>query len=191
MYRGLTAKAIERGIDPTDEAEGYAVVELARHAEFSFDWTADPPRLLIHGMDVSDRLRDRDVSDGVSSVAAMPAVRQVLVQAQQKIGQDHPGLVTEGRDQGSVVFPDAEAKFYLDATPEVRAKRRVEQLKAMGKPVNFDAIRDNILHRDRMDSSRKTGPLICPEDAQRIDTSEMSLDDVVELLEASVKAVQR
>ncbi len=186
MYRGLTAKAMDRGIDVV--AEGYAVVELARHATILFDWAVDPPRLMINDSDVTDRLRDRDVTDAVSDVAALPAVRQVLVDAQRRIGRDHPCLVTEGRDQGSVVFPDAEVKFYLDASPRVRAERRAEQLRELGKAVDFDALHESIMLRDRKDSTRQTGPLICPDDAQRIDTSGMRLDEVVDLLEQRVRA---
>jgi cytidylate kinase len=186
MYRGITAKALDRGIDVADEA--YAVIELARHAEIRFDWDVDPPALIINGINVTPRLRDRDVVEAVSEVAAMPAVRQVLVEAQRSIGADHPGLVTEGRDQGSVVFPNAEAKFYLDATPQVRAERRAAQLRGLGKHVELEALRESIVLRDRKDSSRKTGPLICPDDAERIDTSGMSLDDVVDLLEQRVAA---
>jgi cytidylate kinase len=187
MYRGITAKALDRGIDIAEEA--YAVVELARHAEIVFDWAVDPPALLINGRDVTARLRDPDVVAAVSDVAAMPAVRQVLVEAQRKIGEDHPGLVTEGRDQGSVVFPGAEAKFYLDASPQVRAERRAAQLRELGKPCHLETLRESIILRDRKDSSRKTGPLICPEDAERIDTSGMSLDEVVDLLEGKVQQV--
>lgn len=188
MYRGITAKAVDRGIDIQEES--YAVVELARHAAIRFDWDQDPPSLLINDIDVTGRLRDRDVTSQVSDVAAMPAVRQVLVEAQRRIGRDHPGLVTEGRDQGSVVFPDAEAKFYLDASPTVRAERRAAQLRELGKPFDLDSIRDAIILRDRKDSTRKTGPLICPEDAERIDTSSMQFDEVVDLLEQRVRARQ-
>jgi cytidylate kinase len=180
MYRGLSAKCVERGIDPV--AEDYAVVELARNSDFRFDWTQDPPRLHVGGTDVTDRLRDSDVTGQVSEVAAIPGVRQVMVREQRRMGDEHPRLVTEGRDQGSVVFPNAEAKFYLDASPSIRAKRRAEQLRAAGKTVNLEQIRQNIIDRDHKDSSRKDAPLICPEGARRINTSEMTLDDVVEML---------
>ncbi len=153
-----------------------------------FDWQADPPRLTVGRVDVTDRLRDGDVTEAVSDVAAIPGVRQVLVDNQRRIGREHPRLVTEGRDQGSVVFPDAEAKFYLDANPSIRAKRRADQLKAAGKPANLEAIRESIIQRDRKDSSRADAPLICPDDAERIDTSEMTLDQVVDLLESKVRA---
>ena len=187
MYRGITAKAIDRGIDP--ETEDYAVVELARHATLEFDWATDPPTLRINGRDVTPRLRDPDVVARVSDVAAIPAVRDVLVKAQRLIGEDHPGLVTEGRDQGSVVFPGAEAKFYLDASPQVRAERRAAQLRDLGKPVDLTALRDSIILRDRKDATRKSGPLICPEDAETIDTSDMELPEVVALLEQRVQVL--
>ena len=185
MYRGLTARALDRGIDI--ENEGYAVVELARNATLRFDWSTDPPALLINDADVTARLRDRDVVARVSDVAAMAPVRDVLVKAQRRIGEDHPGLVTEGRDQGSVVFPGAAVKFYLDASPQVRAERRASQLRELGKPVDLDALRESIVLRDRKDSSRKSGPLIVPEDAQQIDTSDMNLDGVVDLIERRVR----
>jgi cytidylate kinase len=185
MYRGITAKALERGIDPI--TEGYAVVELSRHNPVSFDWTHDPPLLLVAGVDVTPRLRDPDVTRSVSDVAALPGVRQVMVEAQQRIGRDHPRLVTEGRDQGSVVFPGADGKFYLDANPSIRAQRRAEQLRAAGRHADFEQIRTEIVARDSKDSTRADAPLICPEDAERIDTSDMTLDEVLVLLEARVR----
>ena len=185
MYRAVAAKAIERGIDIPEEP--YYVVELARNCPLRFDWATDPPRLYARGADVTDRLRDRDVTSAVSDVAAIGAVRQVLVQEQRCIGRDHPRLVTEGRDQGSIVFPEADVKFYLDASASVRANRRAEQLREMGKPVQLEAIRKNIVERDRKDSTRPDGPLICPDNAIRIDTSEMTLTEVLDLLEQNVR----
>ncbi|MEM8737438.1 MAG: (d)CMP kinase [Planctomycetota bacterium] len=185
MYRGLTAKAVDRGIDL--DTETHLVIELARHARLHFDWAQDPPALYINDADVTARLRDRDVTSRVSDVAALGPVRQVLVDAQRRIGQDHPGLVTEGRDQGSVVFPDAEVKFFLDASPHIRAHRRAAQLREIGKPVDLEALRESIILRDRKDSTRHTGPLICPDDARKIDTDAMSLDHVVDLLETHIR----
>ena len=185
MYRGLAAKAIERGIDIADEP--YYVVELARNCPLHFDWTTDPPRLYVRDADMTDRLRDTDVTGAVSDVAKLGGVRQVLVENQRRIGREHPRLVTEGRDQGSIVFPEAQVKFYLDASPAVRAQRRADQLRDMGKPVNVDTIRRNILERDRKDSTRQDGPLICPDDAIRINTSEMTLEQVLVKLERYVR----
>ena len=185
MYRGIAAKAIERSIDIPNEP--YYVTELARNCPLRFDWATDPPRLYARSADVTDRLRDRDVTDAVSDVASISGVRQVLVEEQRAIGTEHPRLVTEGRDQGSIVFPKAAVKFYLDASPAVRAQRRADQLRELGKPVQLDAIRKNIIERDRKDSTRSDGPLICPDDAIRIDTSDMTLNAVLDLLEQNVR----
>ena len=185
MYRAVAAKAIERGINIVEEP--YYVVELARNCPLRFDWATDPPRLYARESDVTDRLRDRDVTGAVSDIAALGGVRNVLVDEQRCIGQEHPRLVTEGRDQGSIVFPQADVKFYLDASSTVRANRRAAQLREMGKPVQLEAIRQNIIERDRKDSSRSDGPLICPDDAIRIDTSDMTLGEVLELLEKTVR----
>lgn len=185
MYRGLTARALERGIDPV--REGYAVVELARNYPLRFDWTTDPPRLLLADADLTDRLRDGDVTASVSDVAALAGVRQAMVEAQQRIGREHPRLVTEGRDQGSVVFPGADVKFYLDAAASVRAQRRADQLRAAGRHADYEQIRRDILARDLKDSTRREAPLICPPDAHRVDTSEMTLGSVLELLEQRVR----
>lgn len=184
MYRGITAKALDRGIDPVNEE--FAVVQLARGCRIKFDWEKDPPRLYINSVDVTDRLRDSDVSKYVSEVASIRGVRQVLVEAQREIGQEHARLVSEGRDQGSVVFPDADIKFYLDASPSVRAERRVAQIRHLGRSADPKQIRKDILARDHKDSIRRDGPMICPEDAQKIDTSDMTLDEVVDLLEQRV-----
>lgn len=185
MYRGLAARALDRGIDVAGEPA--AVVELARRLPMIFNWAADPPTLFVGDVDVTPRLRDTDVTRTVSDVAAIAGVRQVLVEAQRRIGEEHPRLVTEGRDQGSVVFPHATVKFYLDATPEVRARRRVAQLREAGKRADYDAIHQAIVARDHRDSTRADAPLIRPDDAINLDTSEMSVDDVLDRLEREVR----
>lgn len=180
MYRGLTVHCLGKGIDPAN-APG-TVVALARRSSFSFDWNQDPPRLHVDNRDVTDRLRDPDTTKSVSDLAHLAGVRQVLVEIQQRIGREHPRLVSEGRDQGSVVFPSAQVKFYLDATPQVRARRRAAELRESGKPADESQVLGQIIERDRRDSTRRDGPLICPEDATRIDTSPMNLEQVVDLL---------
>ena len=188
MYRGLTAQCMDLGIDPAEQIE--AVDELVRTVAMRFDWQTDPPRLEVNCgtgfTDVTDRLRDSDVTARVSVVAAITTVRQVLVRAQQQIANEHPGLVTEGRDQGSIVFPDAGMKFFLDAEPETRAHRRAEQLHQMGKPADEKRILGALLKRDRRDANREDGPLICPKDAFQVDTTDLELEQVVDLLEFQV-----
>jgi cytidylate kinase len=183
MYRGVAAAVLQAGLNPSDHDP---VGQLAEGLHIHFNWSTDPPRLIVDGLDVTHRLRDADVTSAVSDIASNPRVRQVLVKLQRWIGKEHPRLVTEGRDQGSVVFRDATVKFYLDASPQVRARRRAEQLQAAGREADEEKILQQILYRDERDSTRRDGPLICPEDAVRIDTSGMTLDDVVAELERQV-----
>ena len=184
MYRAAALVAIERGIDPADGAALGAALGLAN---LHFDWTADPPRVLLDDRDVSRRIRDLDVSGVVSIVAAQPAVREVLVAHQRRIAAAHPRLVSEGRDQGSVVFPDAALRFYLDADVTIRATRRAEQLARAGKHVDQDAVYHDILKRDRLDAGRSDGPLIRPEGAIDVDTGRRTAEQVVDAMEAEAR----
>jgi len=152
-----------------------------------FDWSHEPPRLFVGGRDFTHRLRDEDVTQRVSSVAGIGGVRRVLVAQQQQIGREHPRLISEGRDQGSVVFPEARLKFYLEASPAVRARRRTLQRQQAGQPANEQEILQAIIERDRRDETRTDGPLICPSDAVRIDTSPLSLDAVIDRLEWEIR----
>lgn len=181
MYRAATTAALEEGVD-LDDAD--AVARAVREADLRFDWSADPPAPMAHGRPIGHRLRDEDVARAISRVSAMAAVRQVLVEAQRKIGREHPRLVTEGRDQGSVVFPHADVKIYLDASARVRARRRAAQ---MGGEADIDAIERELIERDRADSSRPVGPLIRPDDAVVVDTTDLDFDAVINRLERIVR----
>jgi cytidylate kinase len=185
MYRAAAVVAIDEGV-PADDGAALA----ARIAEegLAFDWSCRPPRLLLGGRDLTERIRDADVNVVVSVVARQAPLRAALVDAQRAIGRAHPRLVTEGRDQGSVVFPEAVARFYLDAHPEVRARRRVEQMRSQGRPADYEAVLRAIQQRDHLDETRSDGPLVCPEGAQRVDTSMLTLDQVVDELERRVRA---
>ena len=185
MYRGLTAECLDRGLNPSQQFD--AVADVAQQISMRFDWQHDPPRLHVADTDITDRLRDPDVTERVSAVAAMGPVRQILVERQKKIGLDHPRLVTEGRDQGSIVFPNAQVKFFIDASPPMRARRRALQLREFGHNADEQQILEQLTQRDHRDSNRKDGPLICPDDAERIDTTDMSLGEVVEELAARVR----
>ena len=185
MYRGITARCLDKGIDPVTDPDG--LVKTARSAVFDFDWDKDPPHMKVDGRNLTHRLRDADVTQRVSPVAANGDVRQVLVEAQRRISRQRPRVVTEGRDQGSAVFPDAPVKFFLDASPLVRAKRRVQQLRAANRKADQEVVLAQLRERDTRDSTRTDGPLVCPADAQRVDTTQLSLNEVIDLLERRVR----
>ncbi len=180
MYRAAAAIAIEHDIDPAD---GPALAAAVREAGLHFDWDADPPRLMLGDRDLSRRIRELDVSAMVSIVAGQPEVRRVLVEQQRGIAAEHPRLVTEGRDQGSVVFPDARLRFYLDAAVEVRAARRAAQLIEAGMKVDYQRIVADIVERDRLDSTRSDGPLIRPNGAIEVDAGTKTAEEVTDVLE--------
>jgi cytidylate kinase len=180
MYRATALVALDQNIDPGD---GPALAAAVREISLHFDWRSDPPRVMVGDRDVSRRIRDLDVAEIVSIVAAQPEVRQVLVEQQRRIAADHPRLVTEGRDQGSVVFPDAGARFYIDAAIEIRADRRARQLIEAGMDVDHERIVRGIIERDRVDSSRSDGPLIRPQGAIAVETSALTAEQVVDELE--------
>src|SRR5205085_4654365 len=144
---------------------------IARHARIEFDWSRHPPGVMLNGEPVGHVLRGSEATRAASYVAVVPAIREMLVHQQREIGLKLGNLVTEGRDQGSVVFPDAEAKFYLDATPQERARRRLAQLRARGEIVDVTEILNGILARDTRDATRAVGPLSVPVDATVIDTT--------------------
>lgn len=184
MYRAAAAIAIDRGLDLSDHQP---LVQAVADADLHFDWTTDPPALLAWNQSIDARLRDADVTAIVSPVASIASLRRLMVQEQRLIAAEHPRLVTEGRDQGSVVFPDAPVKFYLDASPEVRAVRRVQQLRQAGQAPDAELVLADIVARDASDSARADGPLVCPSDAIRVDTSTIPFDRVVDELERLVR----
>ena len=136
MYRAVGLAAVRRGAglqDPRDLAF------VAKHARVEFDWSKAPPGVLLNGEPVGHLLRGSEATTAASHVATVPSIREQLVRQQRQIGLERPNLVTEGRDQGTVVFPDATLKFYLDATPAERARRRAAQLRARGEIVDLPA----------------------------------------------------
>ncbi len=186
MYRAAAAIALDKNIDLADTA---MVVATVVDADLHFDWTQDPPTILAWMRPYNQRIRDLGVTEVVSQIAAIGQLREHMVRKQRLIGQQHPRLVTEGRDQGSVVFPDADVKFYLDADPGVRAARRAEQIRLSGaQSPSEEQLLHDILLRDARDSTRKDGPLICPDDAEKVDTGPLSIDEVVGYLETRVRA---
>jgi cytidylate kinase len=185
MYRAIGLEALRRECDLDDARELAWVAGLCR---LDFDWQQQPPALMLNGEDVTGRLRGAEPTRAASFVAAVAAVREKLVAEQQRIGREHPQLVTEGRDQGSVVFPSAELKFFLDADPAERAQRRADQLRARGEVVDVDAIRRDMEERDHRDRNREVAPLKPAEGAEVIDTTSLTLDEVTDLIVNKVRA---
>lgn len=186
MYRAIAVLSVDHGIAPDD---GVALAQSIQVLGIRFDWNHEPASILLGDVDVTSRIRDLDVSGVVSIVAKQPEVRKVLVEQQRRIGEEHPLLVTEGRDQGSIVFPDAEVRFFLEAKMDERTKRRVKQLRESGKTVENSQVLQDISERDKIDSTRTDGPLTCPEGAIVIDTSNKTMMEVVDSMEQSVRAV--
>ena len=165
MYRAVTWTVLEEGIDPNDKD---AISRFIDASSLDGEFIGGEFHLLINGADLTPHLHEERVNGEVSRVSTVPEVRRLLVQRMRDFATDHD-LVIEGRDIGSVVFPDTPYKFYIDASPEVRAQRRAAQ-----------GLRDQIAQRDRADSSRAASPLIVARDAEVIDTSKLSIEDVVD-----------
>jgi CMP/dCMP kinase len=179
MYRAVGLLACRKGLGPElDEGGLSAVIELARHVEVSFSGDPRAQRVVVGGEDVSEALRARDVSQMASVVSAIPEVRREMVRRQRESAARTGGVV-EGRDIGTVVFPDATLKIFLTATPEVRAKRRFDELTRRGVCVRWEDVLAEQSERDRRDSTREASPLKPAEGAVIVDTSALSLAEVV------------
>lgn len=179
MYRAIGLAALRRGTELTDHRE---LTFVAKHCKIDFDWAKNPPAVILNGEDVSPMLRSGEVTRAASYIAVVAAIREMMVDQQRRIGSERGSLVTEGRDQGSVVFTGAELKVYLDASADERARRRAAELRQRGEVVDVAEIKRQIDDRDRRDSTRATGPLARPEGAVVIDTTAMTLDGVVEAI---------
>jgi len=184
MYRAVGLESLRRNANLEDSRE---LAFIARHVKIDFDWSRHPPGVLLNGDSVGHLLRGGEATRAASYVAVVPAIRELLVAQQQRIGRERTNLVTEGRDQGTVVFPNAEFKFYLDATPHERARRRAAQLRARGEIVDLNEILGQIVSRDHRDASRAVGPLSIPADAEVIDTTTISQQQVVDHMVARVR----
>lgn len=180
MYRAIALRAIEQNLAPDDDE---AVAAIAASSKISF--VSSEKRVLLDGRDVTDEIRTREVTRMASAVAKVGAVRRALVLQQQELARDG-GVVLDGRDIGSVVFPYAEAKFYLDAAAEKRAQRRFDE--KQGQEASYEAILEDIRARDHQDMTREDSPLVQTSDAIYVDTTEMSLTEVVAQLYAEVQA---
>jgi cytidylate kinase len=181
MYRAVALAALRRNTDLNDARE---LAFVARHAKILFDFSKTPPSVLLNDEPVGHLLRSGETTRATSFVAAVPAIREMLVKQQQEIGRERPNLVTEGRDQGTVAFPHADLKFYLDATPSERARRRAAQLRARGEIVDIQELQKQIVDRDTRDLKRTVGPLAVPPDSHTIDTTQLTLEQVIDSIVA-------
>ena len=176
LYRLVGLAATRAGTSFTDEA---GLAQLARNMDVSFRIAGNGEvRALLAGADVGDEIRTEDAGSWASQVAAVPGVRAALLERQREFRQA-PGLVADGRDMGTTVFPQATLKIYLTASPEIRAQRRYKQLMDKGFDVNLPRLLDEIRSRDARDAGREASPLKPAADAVVIDTSELSIDEVV------------
>jgi cytidylate kinase len=181
MYRALALKAILNDVSFEDEI---ALRKLAENATIALEPTVTGNRVMLDGKDVSARIRERDVTEAASRVSVHPRVREWMVARQREMGRDG-GIVMEGRDIGTRVFPDADLKIFLDADPVVREQRRLDQQKIKGP--SAESVAEELRERDRRDRTRATSPLVPAADAVIIDSTHMSEDEVLRRTEELVE----
>lgn len=186
IYRALAVAAARRGLDGDS---GDSLVVLARELDVVFDPPSDAlaePTVRVDGEDVTRQLREEATGNLASQLAAIPAVRTALLQRQRDFRKP-PGLVADGRDMGTVVFPDAPLKIFLTASAEERARRRHKQLKEQGVSGNLTSLLREITERDERDAKRSVAPLVAADDAKVVDTTGLSIDDVLARVMALVE----
>ncbi|AFM33713.1 (d)CMP kinase [Stutzerimonas kunmingensis] len=184
LYRLLAFAARNHGVDLTNEE---ALKVLAEHLDVQFGAARDGHGMIIilEGEEVTESIRNEQVGAGASQVAALPVVRTALLQ-RQKAFREAPGLVADGRDMGTVVFPDAPLKIFLTASAEERARRRYLQLKARGDDVNLASLLEEIRERDERDTQRAVAPLKPADDAVQLDSTTLSIDEVLQKILSEV-----
>ncbi|MDD2858801.1 MAG: (d)CMP kinase [Candidatus Nanopelagicales bacterium] len=194
MYRAMTWAVLHAGIDPADAA---AVAAFAPTPVIASGTDPDAPTIVVDGTDVSAAIREPDVTTAVSAVSAVPKVRELLVARQREAAraalQSGTGIVVEGRDITTVVLPNAQVKIFLTADPQIRAQRRAKE-EAGSAPVAGDAVRatqEALQRRDQLDSTRAASPLTQSKDAAELDTSHLTLDEVIEEVIARARAASR
>jgi cytidylate kinase len=185
MYRAATWRALDRGVDPNDHG---ALARSTRLMDLDMRESDGKQTVLVDGRDVTEAIRSPEVTREIYRLDAIPDVRAHLVELQRQVATLRP-TVAEGRDMGTVVFPKAKCKFYIEALLDERARRRYEELRSKGIQVDFQALRDEIESRDHRAMTRTISPLRAAEDAVRIDTTHMTLDRVVDEMAALARSV--
>ena len=176
LYRLTAIKAQKSDISPENESK---IAEIARNLSVDYQQQGDSLQVLLDGHAVGDAIRTEETGNLASQIAAIPAVREALLQRQRDFARP-PGLVADGRDMGTVVFPDAGVKIFLTASAEERAKRRYKQLIEKGIDANLHALVVELTERDERDAQRRVAPLVAADDAVTIDTTQSSIDEVTE-----------
>jgi cytidylate kinase len=184
MYRALGLRVLEGGVDPDDED---AVADLLERTDLQLELVDSSAQVLLDGEPVEGRIRSSDVGVVTSKIAAHPRVRRFLVALQRRMGRAHGGVL-EGRDIGTVVFPETPFKFFLDASPEIRTRRRHRQLMEQGREVRRDAVQEELAERDRLDRQRRDSPLRHDDSYIVLDTDELDEDSVVAAIVDRVRA---
>lgn len=188
MYRAATLFAMKERLVTTTEVKTEALEKALdrMYLQFRFNPASGVSEIHLNGANVEREIRTMEVAKRVSLVAAVPAVRKKLVTLQKRMAEDG-GVVMDGRDIGTVVMPHAEVKFFLTASPEVRAQRRLEELVANGKEAKYEEVLENLLLRDRIDSTRATSPLRQADDAVVLDNSELTLDEQFDFMVTTIR----
>ena len=184
MYRALTLAAMNEKADLNNTEQ---LLDILERKVLQFDISGGAMKVSISGIDVSEQIREASVTANVRYIAQKPELRNELVQMQRDFARQHGGIVTEGRDQGTAAFPDADFKFFLTAGAEERARRRQDQLGESGKEADLEELRENIEKRDASDKNRTVGPLTPADDAIIIDTTNMSAQQAVEKIAEYIK----
>jgi len=188
MYRAISLFAKRNGWIDEDHFNKEMLIRGLdnAHLDFVFNERAGFAEMFLNGENVEQDIRSMDISNLVSRVAAVPEVRQKLVAYQKEMGRKK-GLVMDGRDIGTVVFPDAELKLFLTASPEIRARRRYKEMHEKNENTTFEEVYENVVMRDRLDTSRKDSPLVMAADAIKVDNSALKKDEQFELILDIVK----
>ncbi|KAA6325262.1 Cytidylate kinase [termite gut metagenome] len=192
MYRAITLYSIENGIIQNDKIDEERLKHSLGDIQITFRLNPETrhPNTYLNGVNVEDKIRGMEVSSKVSPISTLSFVRQAMVAQQQKFGEEK-GIIMDGRDIGTTVFPNAELKIFVTASPEIRAQRRYDELKAKGMGADFDDILKNVKERDYIDQNREISPLRKADDAILLDNSQMTLAEQKEwLLEQYCKAIQ-
>lgn len=181
MYRSVTLFAMQNGLIQNGNIDEATLKERLGEINISFKYQPEEKKneAFLNGVSVEDEIRSLEVSSNVSAISAIGFVRKKLVELQQEMGKEG-GIVMDGRDIGTVVFPNADLKLFMTASPEIRAQRRYDELTAKGDMVEFDAILENVKQRDYLDSTREESPLIQAEDAVVLDNSHLNKEEQLE-----------